>query len=217
MVRKTKEDALRTRTQLIDAAEIVFYEKGYARASLEDVAQQAGVTRGAIYWHFKNKADLLQAMLDRVLLLEEMLAGTQEDKSPDEADPLDILRRRAIRILKQTATNPRRRRVFTILFHRCELSNDNRSLEQRHQNSLARCISDFENLLIQAQQRGQVPANLDIQQAAVAIPSYISGLIGSWLLLPSAFDLAGRAEDFVNAMIEMLLYSNSMQTSLKSA
>ena len=57
MVRRTKEDAVATRNSLLDAAERVFYDKGVSRASLGDIAQAAGATRGAIYWHFKDNAD----------------------------------------------------------------------------------------------------------------------------------------------------------------
>ena len=68
MARRTKEDADATRQALLDAAEAVFYAKGVGRASLAEIAQAAGATRGAIYWHFKDKVDLFNAMMDRVTL-----------------------------------------------------------------------------------------------------------------------------------------------------
>ena len=68
MARRTKEDAIATRNGLLDAAELVFSEKGLSRASLSDIAQAAGATRGAIYWHFKDKVDLFNAMMERVTL-----------------------------------------------------------------------------------------------------------------------------------------------------
>ena len=68
MARRTKEEALETRGRILDAAEAVFHEKGVAHASLAEIAETAGVTRGAIYWHFKDKADLFHAMMLRVTL-----------------------------------------------------------------------------------------------------------------------------------------------------
>ena len=59
MVRRTKEEAQETRNSILDAAERVFFEKGVSRTSLADIAQAAGVTRGAIYWHFAHKSDLV--------------------------------------------------------------------------------------------------------------------------------------------------------------
>src|SRR5205085_5162552 len=65
MARRSKEDALATRTALLDAAERVFLAQGVAGTSLNDIAVAAGTTRGAIYWHFRDKADLLNAMMYR--------------------------------------------------------------------------------------------------------------------------------------------------------
>ncbi|MDV7394715.1 TetR family transcriptional regulator, partial [Arthrospira platensis SPKY1] len=63
MVRKTKEEAWETRQRILDAAEQVFQRQGVSRTSLSHIAAEAGVTRGAIYWHFKNKVDLYDAMI----------------------------------------------------------------------------------------------------------------------------------------------------------
>jgi AcrR family transcriptional regulator len=66
-MRRTKEDMLVTRQQIIDAGFDCFFEKGYEATSLVEVADRAGVTRGAIYWHFSNKLDLYHAVIDMVL------------------------------------------------------------------------------------------------------------------------------------------------------
>ena len=65
MVRRTKDAALETRAHILDTAEEVFQKKGVSSTSLDDIARAAGVTRGAIYWHFKNKADLFDALMQR--------------------------------------------------------------------------------------------------------------------------------------------------------
>jgi AcrR family transcriptional regulator len=66
MVRKTKEEAEKTRKDLIAAARTVFHECGVSRSTLEKIAKKAGVTRGALYWHFKDKAELFFAMREDV-------------------------------------------------------------------------------------------------------------------------------------------------------
>src|SRR3954470_16660398 len=65
MVRRTKEEALATRHSILDAAELLFEKRGVSRTSLQDIAEAAGVTRGAIYWHFQGKEDLFTAMMER--------------------------------------------------------------------------------------------------------------------------------------------------------
>lgn len=65
MVGRTKENAQRTRSAILDAAEKVFHEKNAANAPLSLIAEVAGVTRGAIYWHFKNRCEILAAIRGR--------------------------------------------------------------------------------------------------------------------------------------------------------
>ena len=95
MARKTKADAQITRDQLLDAAEFLFQERGVSRTSLQQIADQAGLTRGAIYWHFKDKGELFCAMVDRVHLpFEEIIEQLQQDASHS---PLTRLRQIMLR------------------------------------------------------------------------------------------------------------------------
>ena len=92
MVRRSKEDALATRNSLLDAAERVFLAQGVAGTSLNDIAVEAGTTRGAIYWHFRDKADLFNAMMDRVVMpLQCALESVQQPAGGD--DPLPRLKK----------------------------------------------------------------------------------------------------------------------------
>ena len=120
MVRRTKEEAQETRSAILEAAERAFYERGVARTTLADIATLAGVTRGAIYWHFSNKADLVQAMLDS--LHEPLDALAKASESQDEIDPLGCMRKLLIHLFHQVANDPKTRRINEILFHKCEFT-----------------------------------------------------------------------------------------------
>ena len=65
MVRKTKAEAEQTRLQIIEAARKVFFQRGVSRSTLDEIACAAGVTRGAVYWHFQNKPELFFAMREQ--------------------------------------------------------------------------------------------------------------------------------------------------------
>jgi len=66
--RPTREEKkARTRAQLIDAAATVFARRGLVAASLDEVAEEAGLTKGAVYSNFENKEDLFQAVIDERL------------------------------------------------------------------------------------------------------------------------------------------------------
>ena len=63
-MKRTKEDAQITKTKLINTAFKEFLETGFEESKLEDIALKAGVTRGAFYWHFKDKNDLLDSVIE---------------------------------------------------------------------------------------------------------------------------------------------------------
>ena len=99
MARRTKEEALATRHGILDAAELLFQRQGVSRTTLQDIAQAAGLTRGAIYWHFKDKADLFNAMMERATMpLEETMALSPSPGEDD--DPLSFIRDRIMHALR---------------------------------------------------------------------------------------------------------------------
>lgn len=57
------EQAVRTRRSLLEAAVRLYYERGFAAVSLDDIAAEAGVTKGAVYAHFANKEELVVAVM----------------------------------------------------------------------------------------------------------------------------------------------------------
>ena len=63
MARRTKEDAEKTRELILEAALKVFSEKGYSKTTFVDIANEIDLSKGAVYWHFKTKADLLAAVI----------------------------------------------------------------------------------------------------------------------------------------------------------
>src|SRR5512135_61527 len=119
MVRKTKVQAAITREQLLDAAEQVFRDHGVTKTSLTEVAKAAGVTRGAVYWHFKDKADLFGAMCERATLPLDTMLAAAGGRIHD--DPLGTIRMLAVEALTRLATDPRAQAVFEVIFHKAEL------------------------------------------------------------------------------------------------
>ena len=118
MVRRTKEDAEATRSSILDAAEQLFHDQGVSRTSLQDIASAAGLTRGAIYWHFKEKSDVFNAMMDRVVLpMEEADARMTLDL---ERPVLTLLRERAQDLFEKAVSCPQLQRLMEIAMHKVE-------------------------------------------------------------------------------------------------
>jgi TetR/AcrR family acrAB operon transcriptional repressor len=202
MARKTKEEALETRNRIIDTAEHVFYRQGVSRTSLTDIATAAGVTRGAIYWHFKNKADLFAAMFDRVKLpLDELIAATLDAREPD---PLGRIADVLVHCLRDTLLDPSRRRILDILFFKCEFTDDMGDVVARHQLNVREGRERLEGGLKNAIAKGQLHPDLDTHLATGLMHAMITGLLSDWLFTPGCIDLEGKAEQVVQACFDML-------------
>ncbi|KJZ44776.1 MULTISPECIES: efflux system transcriptional repressor EmhR [Pseudomonas] len=209
MVRRTKEEAQETRAQILVAAEKAFFERGVARTTLADIATLAGVTRGAIYWHFSNKADLVQAMLDTLHEpLEEMAKASE---SEDELDPLGCMRKLLIHLFHQIALDPKTRRINEILFHKCEFTDEMCDLRQQRVSASLECNVRIGLALSNAVNRGQLPENLDTARAAISLHAYIDGILYQWLLAPASFELHTEAERWVDTGLDLLRFSPSLR------
>ena len=188
MVRRTKEDALATRHRILDAAELLFERRGVSRTSLHDIAEAAQVTRGAIYWHFKNKADLFNAMMERAIMpMEETMA--QGGECCDGHDPVGDMQQRALKALHLTATHPNMRRVFEIATHKVEYVDELLAVRDRHLQCRNECLADMEGRLEKAVQCGQIRAHMPARSMALGLHALVDGLIQNWMLDPTAFDL----------------------------
>lgn len=209
MARSTKEEALETRNRILDAAENVFHENGVSRTSLADVAHAANVTRGAIYWHFKNKSDLFDAMCERVRL--PMEAMVEAGKDGNESDPLGQLRATCIFVLREAVHNPHSRKVFDILFHKCEFVDPTDPISVRQQECYLEGMANIERILRNAIAREQLPQELDIRMAGVTLHAAVDGLLNHWLFAPESFDLAGNAERLTDACLDTLRYAPSLR------
>lgn len=196
MVRRTKQEAQETRSRILDAAERVFHEKGVAHAGLEEIAAAAEVTRGAIYWHFKDKAELFDAMMQRVVLPAEEMLERAERGAGD--DPLRLLRRATVEVLLRTARDPRMQRVFEIAYHKCEYVGDAVGVRARHIASQKECLRTIEAGFRECVRGGHLPAAVNPKVAAVGAMSLVSGLIANWVLDRSSFALARHAEALVD-------------------
>jgi AcrR family transcriptional regulator len=202
MVRRTKAEAAVTREQLLDAAERVFRERGVASTTLGEVAAAAGVTRGAVYWHFRDKADLLGAMCERATL---PLDAIFEASADDGADALECLRRTAVASLTQLAGDRRAQAVFQLVFQTCGSSDELAPLASTKERERGACLAHVEKLVDRAVVTGQLPADTDAALAAQALHAYVIGLMQAWVQQPKSFDLAASAPALVDSMIAGLV------------
>ncbi|CAM5225970.1 TetR family transcriptional regulator [Alishewanella longhuensis] len=199
MARKTKLEAEATREQILDAAEQMFYQHGVSRTTLEKIACAAGLTRGAIYWHFENKSALFGAMLERIRLpFQQMLS--ELDAQP-QGDPLAQLKEHLVRSLLMIANSERYHRVLSIVFHRCEYMDELNPAVSKQEELDRAATAVISRALQRARAAGMLQDSVDPDLTACAIHAYIGGLIRKHLLQPDFCDLT-QAAAYIDVMLQ---------------
>jgi TetR/AcrR family transcriptional regulator, acrAB operon repressor len=199
MARRSKEDALATRNSLLDAAERVFLAQGVAGTSLNDIAVAAGTTRGAVYWHFRDKADLFNAMMDRIVM--PLQCALESVHHAEAGDPLPGLRKALREALRQTVDDPQTRRVFEVATHKVEYVDSLCAVRERHRELQVRVIGQFRQLLLKTAALRQARLAIPAATAAQGLHALVDGLIHNWLLDPAAFDLEACGVKAIDAYL----------------
>lgn len=214
MPRRTKEEALATRHRLLDAAEHLFQAQGVSRTSLQDIALRAGATRGAVYWHFKDKADLFNAMMDRVTLPLEASFNTEEN-SPGAAvgvtTALQRIRQSTSNALQQIVNDPQTRRVLEVATQKVEYVQELQAVRLRHRAVRASFSGRIAQILELASQQTGVELPVSASIAAQGLHAMMDGMIQSWLLEPNQFDLLEVGQRVVDVYLRGLGFSPEQQ------
>ncbi|MFT3688789.1 TetR family transcriptional regulator [Paenirhodobacter sp.] len=179
-MRRCKADAERTRVAILDAAERVFCERGVGQATLEQVARAAGVTRGAVYWHFKDKDDLLCALHERFRPPQAaMIEAAAQD---GHEDPLHLLEMTGAGFLALFEGDESRQRMYAIL---CAPGNP----DDRHAAQNEEMFRLLLQLMRQAREKGLLAGDLSPEEGAVSVMALMNGLMSEWLRSGRCFGL----------------------------
>ena len=202
MARKTKQAAQATHDLILDAAERVFERRGVSRTTLAEIAAEAGLTRGAIYWHFDDKSALFNAMVQRVTLPMERHLSDMAARGPAGAgDAMAPLRESLLDLMRRLADEPQVRRVFEIVTHKVEYVDESDALRRRHVDARARAVAEFERVLRQAAAARLLVPRLPLRRAAVGLHALVDGLIRNWMLDPSSFDLPATSRQAIDTYL----------------
>lgn len=181
MVRKTKEDAKLTRQKIIHAAREIFWLKGVSRTSLEHIATHAGVTRGAVYWHFKNKTELFYAMREQVFLplidrMDDALMTAHTD-----LDPLARIQQFLETTIHILSDDIQTRQTYELMMTKCEYVDEFSEVLQDILNNCNSLIDKLEHAYQQAQNRQLVTDKLSARDLANDTHLFFSGLLHMWV------------------------------------
>ncbi|MDA8443567.1 TetR family transcriptional regulator [Paracidovorax valerianellae] len=177
MPKNTKAEAELTRARIVGAALEAFARHGAHGAGLEDVARQAGVSRGAIYWHFTDKGALLEELLGRLRWPLDVGANFGADAFHGPTLPLGLLHGCLVRQIGECRADPVQwPLVQWVVREPCEPANmDGWGL--RIAAAQARAVRHLEAALSVAALRGQLREGLEPAMAARCLHAVGRGVL----------------------------------------
>jgi TetR/AcrR family acrAB operon transcriptional repressor len=201
-MRRTKEDAEITRKAILKAALRAFSDNGYAAARLEDIAAEAQCTRGAVYWHFKNKEGLY------IKLMEESIARYKDrvKRALDiDGSPLEKIRKLMVELFIMLEDDEEYRLTYSTFLFRDAATEEMMRQIEHVQAFMETVTSSLSTLIRKGIKAGELDPATKPSVAAVALTSYINGIEFTWLSNPDAFSpkkmAAGLADTILKGII----------------
>ncbi len=201
-MRRTKEAAAETREQLLNAALVCFRRQGYSVTTLDDIARQAGTTRGAIHWHFGNKVELFNTLVHE----QYARAATIFSKIHElgEGSPMQQLRQLLIHWLSYVEEDEDFRAMLELLTLKTEVGPELMGGLQENVQGQRRSLEYFASLIRSGIERGEVRPEVEPNTAARAALGMVNGITSLWLMDTTAFSLKGIAQDTVDLFLHSI-------------
>lgn len=210
-MRRTKEDAEKTRRKVLEAALKLFSQHGYSQTTFSMIAKEAGFSRGPIYWHFRNKDELYEAVIAvSQHALRDLVAETL-DSSQSAAAGIDCFVRRWLALLVEDRWY---RQSFEILLNKSELTSELAPTVKRERGLTRSIIAMFTTLIARARQEGDLPPGAAPGEMGLLCYTYLMGITQTWLFAPRLFSLKAEAPFFREQLWRLLSAGNSPGSSV---
>ncbi len=204
-MRRTKEEAALTRDSLLRAALRVFSRQGYGATTLDDVAREAGVTRGAIYWHFGGpggaKVELFNALLEAYSARGDAIV---QSAVAEGGSFRDVIRRIFVRTLQAVEDDPELRAVMDLTLFKVEQTPElapGQVARRERGRALQGWIAEA---MRQGVAAGELRSDLAPADLARAFLALQQGSIHLWLSDPASFSLAASADALAEVLVRGL-------------
>ena len=198
-MRRTKEEAAVTRATLLKTALTVFSAKGYSAATLDDVAKAAKMTRGAIYWHFKSKADLYNTLVEAV---SARGAAVVQGAVAEGGTLIEILRRVFVRQCALIEEDKEARAVMELALFKTGMDPELQAGRKKQLEAGNALLEGVTAAMQQGVTQGVLRNDMDPADMARAFIAFENGVIQVWLSSPKSFSLKTSAESFADIFME---------------
>jgi AcrR family transcriptional regulator len=208
-MRKTKEQAQQTKESILMAALDCFSSKGFFNTSLDDIAKTAEVTRGAVYWHFKNKAEIFDALHEE--LHEPFVQMILKDLETEHAHPVAQLKQLCIKLLHELEQNPNKTRTMK-LFFQCDYSGDLTQFKQPHQDKKLKSLKLFAQYFERAKDKSLLTQTADPNIMTLTLHCFLKGILYEYLNQSDLIDLKKQANELIEQLFKGLQNCQSVES-----
>ncbi len=186
-----------SKAHILAIATAVFAEKGFAKASMNDIVRASGLSKGGVYWHFKSKDAIVTAIFDQfflaqLALLDTVLAG--EGTAVAKLQQLATFTGDGVEAL--TAQFPSPLEFYALAARDVTLKAHLQNHFQAYQEKIGRLVA-------QGIASGEFQSQ-DSTDAANAIMALFEGLLLIWAVSPQTVDLSTQVETAVNLLLNGL-------------
>lgn len=199
MARKTKEEAEKTYNLLLDGATQCFTEQGVAKTTLNDIAKRVDLTRGAVYWHFENKDQIIKALWERNAghLHEQLI---QSLASQDNPLTLCEFKHTLVSLVESALNNDKFTQAFRIVTAGQEFTDKHSELQEYLQARKNEMYNAFALAIRELKAHGEITADESDTLLATSLWATINGLMHTDLQLP---DHAMGIKEHSGALLEI--------------
>jgi AcrR family transcriptional regulator len=199
-MKRTKKDSLLTREQLLDSALQVFLKKGYSSTTINDIVKEAGFTRGAYYWHFNSKEELLNQMLERE---DQFLRKLSSNLFTIDLPALQKIEHIMLGVITNFYNNIRFQKFIEFTWFKIEQNFDDKSIIYKA-SANDTFIGNMDKIVTEAIRSNQVISDLSSQEISMHLISLINGIYRLFFLSPKYFKHKAKALEIVKNYLEMI-------------
>ncbi len=173
------------RTQIIESATRVFSRQGFANTRMDDVANEAGLSKGLLYWYFKSKEEIIIAIADLLFGVEFRKMHNLSVEGKTARACLEEFLEIFVDDLRGMLT------VAPVIYEFYALAFRNATVRRVMQEFLQRFVSALEPIVRSGMDRGEFAPG-EARQVTIAIGSALEGTLLLWAFAPELVDVEGQ-------------------------
>ena len=199
-MKKTKEEALVTKQRILDNAVELFIQNGFSKTTLDEIALQANVTRGAIYWHFKDKLDILNELIETQ---HENFSQFVQDLLKKDSSSFNKIKKIIEEIVRHFFETKSFQNFIELTWFKIEYT-ELSNLKSTKTELTQYFIHNFRHLVKEVQDLGEIKKNIEDNDIAITITNMINGMYRLYFMLPDQINTKEEAMRSFTSYLDLI-------------